>query len=188
MLIVSPQLLQRTLIAFAVFALVGIAWSVSAAKRDVRRGAYLVLLSLSLSLIFALTFPVELDLLTGSYPSIQSGIRSVEMGFSLNALMRALSSFADTPEKVANIALYVPFGFFAQVVMRRGWLVVGSGAALSLLVELWQCFAVIRHGSVADLLHNTTGVVLGVLAFWVFGFVSRLFRPRRAHQTSSDRG
>ncbi len=93
MLIVSPQLLQRTLIAFAVFALVGIAWSVSAAKRDVRRGAYLVLLSLSLSLIFALTFPVELDLLTGSYPSIQSGIRSVEMGFSLNALMRALSSF-----------------------------------------------------------------------------------------------
>lgn len=71
---------------------------------------------------------------------------------------------------VANILLYIPFGFFAIQVLRRPpglWnviLVTLAGTLLSFSGELLQYYIPGRDSSIADIVTNTTGGLLGAAA------------------------
>lgn len=68
-------------------------------------------------------------------------------------------------EFVANIALFVPFGFFLALILpARVWWVALLGCFLtSATVEIVQgVFLALRSGSVLDVISNTLGAAIGV--------------------------
>ncbi len=82
---------------------------------------------------------------------------------------------------LANILLYLPFGFFALLNTRRGSrlgsklaAVVLAGAILSLSIELTQYYDEDRVTSATDFYANTLGTLLGGLASLAFGASFRL--------------
>lgn len=98
-----------------------------------------------------------------------------------------LHSWDATPNRyffsdlIINICLYVPFGMSAFALFRRrhatvfAWVApVLLGAALSASIEMIQLFEPTRHCSAVDLLANTVGSVIGVLAGWVFEELSAI--------------
>ncbi|MEQ1760224.1 MAG: VanZ family protein [Vicinamibacterales bacterium] len=64
---------------------------------------------------------------------------------------------------VANVLLYIPFGYlgFRLDPMRRPWLVVGLAVLLSLVTEISQVYSVGRFPSTTDLTCNVYGAWLG---------------------------
>lgn len=77
---------------------------------------------------------------------------------------------------VLNILGFVPFGFLAMSAIslaphvsdrRQSVIVVCSGLALSLAIELTQIFIPARNSSLIDLGANTIGTALGVVLFFV---------------------
>ena len=68
-----------------------------------------------------------------------------------------------------NVLGFVPFGFFIPVVSRRGRIwrnAVLMGFGFSLCIELTQLIFKIGSFDVDDILLNTTGSILGYLAYW----------------------
>ena len=68
-----------------------------------------------------------------------------------------------------NVLGFVPFGFFIPVVSRRGRIwrnAVLMGFGFSLCMELTQLIFKIGSFDVDDILLNTTGSILGYLAYW----------------------
>lgn len=66
----------------------------------------------------------------------------------------------------ANIALFVPVGFFVSILAgaRRWWLGMCLGATASCLIELGQfVFLPHRFATVEDVLANTTGTIVGTI-------------------------
>ena len=67
-------------------------------------------------------------------------------------------------ESGANVVMFVPFGVLVGLLVRRSWLVVGLGFALSAGIELAQLlFLPSRVPTVQDVVLNTLGAVLGLL-------------------------
>lgn len=71
-----------------------------------------------------------------------------------------------------NVVAYLPLGMFACLYFRRlgdgkGAILKAAllGAAFSLAMELMQLFVPNRHASLVDLMSNTTGALVGALAF-----------------------
>jgi len=66
---------------------------------------------------------------------------------------------------VGNVVLFVPFGALVPALvpwLRRGGRVILAGAAVSVLIELWQLtMPQVRHSDVNDVITNTLGVALG---------------------------
>jgi VanZ family protein len=89
----------------------------------------------------------------------------------------------DVPDKsyagiVANILLYMPFGFFLALTLRRGrigrvLIVTLAGLALCTGVELAQYFEVDRLDSMSDVYFNTLGTGLGAASAVVLGDLGR---------------
>jgi glycopeptide antibiotics resistance protein len=76
---------------------------------------------------------------------------------------------ASADDVVANILLYIPFGFFAGYALERRALAAVAGAAaagfaLSLFVELIQFYDVGRVQDLVDICTNTSGAFLGGVA------------------------
>jgi len=83
-----------------------------------------------------------------------------------------------------NIVLFIPLGFLAVLALRRSLvLIVGLGAALSLLIETAQFVLGDRWSDIDDVLLNTTGTLLGALAATAAVAAAR----RRAARRSPDR-
>jgi len=81
-----------------------------------------------------------------------------------------------TLDAVLNVLGFVPFGLLAMSAIgpasrisarRQSVIVVCSGFALSLAIELTQVFIPARSSSLIDLCANTIGTALGVLLFFV---------------------
>ena len=77
---------------------------------------------------------------------------------------------------VFNILGFMPFGVLAMSAIglmpritdrRRSLIVVCSGFAFSLAIELTQAFIPARNSSLIDLCANTIGTAMGVLLFFV---------------------
>ncbi|XVU30108.1 VanZ family protein [Actinoplanes sp. CA-054009] len=89
--------------------------------------------------------------------------------YSLDGITRFLHTaslvdgFADTTERRANIALFVPLALIATVLWRRPLTIAAAAALLSFLIEAWQGF-IGRAGELVDVLHNTAGALLGCAA------------------------
>lgn len=70
-------------------------------------------------------------------------------------------------EMLANLLLYMPFGFFAALAMRsrsRLLVVTALGLGLSTAIELTQFYDANRVTSLMDVCLNTSGTLLGALA------------------------
>ena len=72
---------------------------------------------------------------------------------------------------LANILLYVPFGYYACLrFTQHRWLIgVGGAALLSCATEFAQVFGHGRFPSVQDVLMNVLGAALGVILNWRSG-------------------
>ena len=83
---------------------------------------------------------------------------------------RGLLGFQAVVLNLAGYVLgFVPFGFFIPVVSRRGRIwrnAVLMGFGFSLCMELTQLIFKIGSFDVDDILLNTTGSILGYLAYW----------------------
>ncbi|WP_181030620.1 VanZ family protein [Clavibacter michiganensis] len=97
---------------------------------------------------------------------------------------------------VANVILFLPFGFLVRILARRGVLIAAtSGFLVSLLVEttqltgVWGLFpCAYRIFDTGDLLTNTTGAILGSLIALLFTRgPSRTTPPRFARLTKTRR-
>jgi glycopeptide antibiotics resistance protein len=68
-------------------------------------------------------------------------------------------------EAGANVVLFLPFGVLVGLLVRRSWLVVVLGFAASTTIELCQLlFLPSRFPTVQDVVLNTLGTAIGVLA------------------------
>jgi hypothetical protein len=67
-------------------------------------------------------------------------------------------------EMLANVALFVPFGVLALVILRRALLALAAAVALSSAIELTQHWWLpSRHGSIRDVALNVAGTAVGCL-------------------------
>src|SRR6266516_1931360 len=68
-------------------------------------------------------------------------------------------------ELLGNVALFIPFGVLVPALvpkLRRGWRVILAGAAVSVLIELWQLtMPQARHRDINDVSTHTLVVVRG---------------------------
>ena len=78
-------------------------------------------------------------------------------------------------EALANVLLFVPLGAAGALVLRRhtGWVVVGLGA-LSLAIEVLQSTLPGRTPSYRDVVLNSAGALVGVVAVLVLRGLRRV--------------
>lgn len=67
-------------------------------------------------------------------------------------------------EALANVAMFVPYGVLAGLLLRRWWVALLAGAATSAAIELSQLlFLPSRVPSLQDVAMNTLGTAVGLL-------------------------
>jgi glycopeptide antibiotics resistance protein len=81
-------------------------------------------------------------------------------------------------ERVANLLLYVPAGFFATLATRRPVRIALAGVSTPFLIESWQAVSGSRIAAASDWLHNSAGALLGVLVAAVLLPLTRSYRRR----------
>ncbi|WP_235350153.1 VanZ family protein [Brevibacterium sp. UCMA 11752] len=90
-------------------------------------------------------------------------------------------------EKLANVAMFVPFGFLLALHMgrRRWWVGAAAGAAFTCLIEGAQVtlLSPTRYGTISDLVTNTLGAVIGA----VLALVLMILLPPRDEPEEVDR-
>lgn len=90
-------------------------------------------------------------------------------------------------EGAANVAMFLPLGFFAALALpRRRWLVIPAAAALSALFELLQAGLLPdRLGDLRDVLANTAGAAIGC---WVAVLVRSARIGGARQRSAADHG
>lgn len=66
-------------------------------------------------------------------------------------------------EGLLNIGLYIPAAIFGYLLIKRWYVILAAGSALSCAIEMYQGLTGTRTCSGSDWTHNTTGVALGIL-------------------------
>lgn len=74
-----------------------------------------------------------------------------------------------------NILIFVPFGLFLRMFEVRGRVVILYGFLMSLLFEMLQYLWGIGASDITDLIGNTTGVLAGVIFYFV---LEKIFQSR----------
>ena len=90
-----------------------------------------------------------------------------EFGEAINTIQ--VTSVSRLEENILNILLFVPFGFLFPTMlkkMRKFFIIVPLGLALSLMVETVQFFTGLGIFDVDDLLNNTIGAWCGYILFF----------------------
>jgi len=89
-------------------------------------------------------------------------------------------------EALANVALFVPFGLLAGLLVsrRRWWVVLTAGCATSALIETIQLlFLPTRVATVQDVVLNALGTALGLLVLARAGGAPLGLVPERGDRT-----
>lgn len=90
-------------------------------------------------------------------------------------------------EKLANVAMFVPFGLLVALHMgrRRWWVGWAVGAAFTCLIEGTQAtlLSPTRYATISDLITNTLGAGIGA----VLALVLMILLPSRDEQGEIDR-
>jgi VanZ family protein len=130
--------------------------------------------------IWLVTVLVAAAILYGSFYPFAFRVPSPDIG----PVATFLASIGERPgrgDALANILLYMPFGFFLLLGFRRdiprnyGWvLATAAGALLSLCIELTQYYDAGRITSFSDFCTNAVGTLLGALAAKAVGASFRL--------------
>jgi glycopeptide antibiotics resistance protein len=165
--IALPALLVGVLFAFVAFLPL---------SRAFRWSPTLTLLMLlSVAPVLAFTLPPD-----ASTVPVGAGVRlRYFFGLFLDPVNvhRQIDAIGSNSERMANLILFVPAGFFATLATRRPLRIALAGIAIPFLIETWQAISGVRVGSAADWLHNCGGTLIGVVAATVFLPLGR--RPRR---------
>jgi len=115
---------------------------------------------------FLVTLAVTAVILHGSLYPYDFHVPAGSAG-PLDALLHSLNRPRDSfGEMIANILLYIPFGFFAVLTIRSRWrlaVVTVLGVVLCTSIELAQFYDTDRVTSLVDVALNTSGTVLGAL-------------------------
>lgn len=79
-------------------------------------------------------------------------------------------------EAYMNVVIFVPFGllyssFDSKVVQRKLWIIVVFAFAFSSFVEVYQFISNTGYAEVDDVIHNTFGVIIGLLVFKLFNLL-----------------
>jgi len=83
----------------------------------------------------------------------------------------------ETIETGSNVLLFVPMGILLTLLLGRAWIAMLLGIAASATIEIVQTlFLPGRTGSIADVVVNTAGCVIGAL---MVVLMRRLRAPRR---------
>ena len=90
-------------------------------------------------------------------------------------------------EKLANVAMFVPFGFLLALHMgrRRWWVGWAAGAAFTCLIEGAQVtlLSPTRFGTISDLITNTLGAGIGaVLALLIMVLLPERDEPEEVER------
>jgi energy-converting hydrogenase Eha subunit C len=85
----------------------------------------------------------------------------------------------------ANVALFVPLGFFATLLLQRPLVAVAGLALLSVAIEVAQALGGAQDCSSVDLVSNAIGALVGVfVAVVTISGVRRARRPSRTPEMS----
>lgn len=143
-----------------------------ASAYDARR--WLVVYAIMLALI--VFWPVPVD--SGAGGSLRAVTRLIP------ALTYARIEFG------ANVVMFVPLGVLLTVIIRRErWLVLPIAVLTTLTIESVQAVALpARTASALDIIANTAGACLGMLAVAVAEHVARRARAARRETLSSSYG
>jgi glycopeptide antibiotics resistance protein len=98
---------------------------------------------------------------------------------------RQIDAIGSNSERLANLLLFVPAGFFATLATRRPLRIALAGIAVPFLIEMWQAISGLRVASAADWLHNCAGALIGVVAATVL--LPLIRRPRREAPPAAER-
>jgi VanZ like protein len=154
----------RTLVAAVVLALV----AVLAARPLARRTGWplwaTVATLLSVAVVGTLTLaPQPGEPVTG--PSGSAIVDCVQRLADPVAWWRGLIATGDRGERVGNVLMFVPVGFFATLASRRPLVVAVIGVLAPLAIEVVQVLiGGGRDCAANDWLNNATGALLGVIA------------------------
>ena len=96
----------------------------------------------------------------------------------------------DVVEFSANVAMFVPIGvlFLLLAGRRRWWLALAGGIGITCAIEVTQLFLPGRFADVRDVLANSLGTLLGVLAtVLIVALLDRRMRASSAPQSPIPR-
>jgi hypothetical protein len=120
-------------------------------------------LLLSLTIVLTLTLPPAPDVPAG-VPGVADFDRCVGSLSDPGELWHALISSTERGERVGNILMFVPVGFFGVLAGRRAAFVAAVGVLLSGAIELTQSVMHLGRECVGyDWVNNAIGAVLGTL-------------------------
>ncbi|MGN6325448.1 VanZ family protein [Pseudolysinimonas sp.] len=91
-------------------------------------------------------------------------------------------------EFAANVAMFAPLGLFLLLLLgrRRWWIALLAGPLLSLGIETAQLFIPGRVSDVRDLVSNSIGTVLGLVAGLVITWPAAVRRRRAARTRTGE--
>lgn len=73
-------------------------------------------------------------------------------------------------QSIMNIAFFYPFGFFisgldVKFISKRKWIIVVFAFIFSFCVESLQLIFHLGYAEIDDVIHNTLGAIIGIIAF-----------------------
>ena len=98
---------------------------------------------------------------------------------------RSLRAWTTTGDGPLNVLLFVPLGLFGALLTRRPVATVVLASTLSVAIECWQSSLTTRVGSLADVVCNGLGALVGAVAGALLLAVTG---QRRGRAGSSARG
>ena len=126
--------------------------------------------------ILALTiFPIPVEARGWRFHRLFSNVHLVPFWTIRSQLAFGLER-SEARQLIGNMALFVPFGFLLPAAVRtcrRLWVTLVVAAGLSALIESLQAILPEHATDVDDVILNTTGAVLGYLAFRVIAWTAR---------------
>ena len=151
-------------------------------KQAIRRGGIVLFLLYVLFLVYFLFF-------SESYGRVAQAERAYRYNLMPFVEIRRfwmyreqLGVFAVISNIFGNVVGFVPFGYILPVItshLRSGFLIILSGFALSLLVEVIQLVTRVGCFDVDDLILNTLGAAIGYFAFVICNTLRRKFYGKK---------
>jgi hypothetical protein len=119
---------------------------------------------------------------------VQLTLRDPEHGRWAFALVDRLAGTAssgrltwDRTEVLANVALFVPYGFLMTLLLGRAWVAVVACVLISAGIEYAQlAYLPSRVPTLADIEHNALGGILGAVGAGLVTTYGRVAFPQRA--------
>ena len=73
-------------------------------------------------------------------------------------------------QSIMNVALFYPFGLLlsgadVKFIGKRKWIIAALAFAFSFCVEILQFIFHLGYAEIDDVIHNTSGAIIGMLAF-----------------------